>query len=205
MSTDERSPNESDETPVVIRYLSPGELVKRLNDVWLVDVRPVDEYVDARIAQSWLLPDDWHAGIDLNPVSDRPAVLICASGKRANERARQYAAGRVTGVPSEPRREIMVLDGGLHAWKKAGYPVIRNDVDPQAPAPVHRLSSLERRARIVLGTLVAALATLGVFAHSAFIWAVMLLGLSMIVSGLLNFCGTKPLLARLLSNERTPS
>jgi rhodanese-related sulfurtransferase len=92
------------------------ELRERDGGVQVLDVREHEEFAAGRVPGSVSTPyHDLHAipdGID----PDRPVAVICASGQRAAVGAsllRRHGA-----------REVWhVVDGGVPAWRRAGFPV----------------------------------------------------------------------------------
>jgi rhodanese-related sulfurtransferase len=98
-----------------------GELPAQLSaqpEIQLLDVREQVEWDEGHIRGSVFTP--WHdiRGIpgELDPA--RPVAVLCASGQRAGVAASLLAregAGRV----------IHVVDGGVPAWERLGYPVER--------------------------------------------------------------------------------
>lgn len=96
---------------------SVEEARRRLDqgDCALVDVREYPEYVEAHLAGGKLAP--------LSELRAKPALagdcgevlLLCRSGRRATEAAEIL----------ERRGDVrpVVIEGGIEAWKQAGYPV----------------------------------------------------------------------------------
>jgi rhodanese-related sulfurtransferase len=82
----------------------------------VLDVRERDEYDEAHIPGSVLTP--YH---DLHEIPDgidpqRPVAVVCASGQRA-------AVGASLMRRHGAREVFHVVDGGVPAWRRAGYPV----------------------------------------------------------------------------------
>jgi rhodanese-related sulfurtransferase len=92
------------------------ELHGRWDGVQVLDVREQAEYDEEHIPGSILMPyHDLHAVPDaIDP--QRPVAVICASGQRAAVGAsllRRHGA-----------REVWhVVEGGVGAWRRAGFPV----------------------------------------------------------------------------------
>ena len=81
----------------------------------LVDVREVNEYTDENIPGAKNAPLSRIAG---EKIEGAPAVVFhCKSGARTRMNA--LALARCTDA------EVYILDGGIEAWKAAGYPVKR--------------------------------------------------------------------------------
>ncbi len=113
-----------------LRDLPPAidvaELERRLSSsdeprALLVDVREHDEIVASRIQGLVVLPLSQFAVRFRELPTDRPLLIICASGGRSGMAsshltANGYAASNVI--------------GGMHAWERAGFPVRRGALDP---------------------------------------------------------------------------
>jgi rhodanese-related sulfurtransferase len=146
--------------------------------VLLLDVREYPEYVEGHVEGARCVP---LGDLCRNPSlagEGGEVLLICRSGRRARDAANLL---RDTG-----RFEPVVVDGGLEAWRQAGYPTCKEK------GPV----SLERQVRIAAGSLIllGALAPgLGFLPY--------LVGTGLIVAGLTNSCALGMLLARLPWNR----
>lgn len=103
----------TDATPDMVQaWLSAGEIL-------LVDVREPNEYAYERIHGALLYPLSTFDPRAL-PVEGRKLVLHCGSGKRSLMAAHKLqAAGH---------GHLTHLAGGIQAWKAAGLPVIRIDM-----------------------------------------------------------------------------
>jgi rhodanese-related sulfurtransferase len=112
-----------------LKELSPTEVhdALRAHRIVLVDVREPHEYENERIHGALLFPLSTFDPTAL-PVSDRPVVLHCGSGKRS-----AMAAARCSeaGVPVAAH-----LKGGILAWKHAHLPTV--SVGPGTGAVVDR-------------------------------------------------------------------
>ncbi|MBI3910972.1 MAG: rhodanese-like domain-containing protein [Armatimonadetes bacterium] len=161
---------------------SVRELRERLNGsgggVRLVDVREYPEFADGHIEGARLAPlSDLGRNPKLAGEADE-VILVCRTGRRAREAAailRQANGG-----------EPVIVEGGLEAWKQAGYPLRRE----QGPI------SLERQVRIAAGSLVLAgllIPGLGFLPY--------VVGAGLIFAGVTNTCAMGLLLARLPWNR----
>ena len=102
---------------VSARELSPREAEKFMRehpDVQLIDVRQGDEYAEARIAKSTLIP----LGILPARIQDldkaRPVLFYCAAGGRSGQ---ALAFAEQQGFKTA--KHIL---GGIGAWAEAGLP-----------------------------------------------------------------------------------
>lgn len=152
----------------------------------LVDVRTAAEFEEAHIEGSVLHPlSALDAGVIAKLAAGKSAcVLICRSGGRARKAAEKLAANGFAAT--------CVLDGGVMAWETAGLPLVRG----------RKTISLERQVRIAAGSLVFAGATLGYFAHPAWIALPAFVGAGLVFAGISDTCGMGLLLARMPWNKR---
>jgi phage shock protein E len=104
----------------VTRNIDPQEafaLASRSSDFYLLDVRTLGEYQQARLKGARLIPIDQLAKRLAEVPKDRPILVYCAVGSRSAQ-AVNYLARQ--GYP-----ELYNLDGGIYAWAQKGYPVLR--------------------------------------------------------------------------------
>lgn len=145
----------------------------------LIDVRTPGEFGAVHIEGASLMPLD-----RLDPTQvNGPAVLICQSGKRAEQARRQLAAAGC--------ENLAVLEGGVNAWLQAGLPVQRGK----------SVLSLERQVRIAAGLLVLTGVLLGWFAHPAYGAIAAFAGAGLVFAGITDWCGMAMLLAKMPWNQ----
>jgi rhodanese-related sulfurtransferase len=111
-------------------------------------------------------------------------VLVCRSGKRAEQARRKLAAAGCG--------NLAVLEGGVTAWEQAGLPVKRGKA----------VLSLERQVRIAAGLLVLAGVVLGFLVHPGFFGLSAFVGAGLTFAGLTDWCGMAQLLAKMPWNQR---
>ncbi|TLM66841.1 MAG: rhodanese-like domain-containing protein [Deltaproteobacteria bacterium] len=92
-------------------------LLKERADIYLLDVRTLQEYRQAHLADSNLIPIDQIERRLAEIPRNRPILVYCAVGSRSAQ-VFSYLARR--GYP-----EVYNLDGGIVAWAQHGYPVSR--------------------------------------------------------------------------------
>jgi rhodanese-related sulfurtransferase len=149
--------------------------------VRLIDVRTPAEHGEIHIEGSDLMPLD-----RLAPEQVRgPVVLVCRSGKRAEQARQKLAAAGC--------QDLAVLEGGVLAWERAGLPVKRG----------RGAISLERQVRIAAGLLVLTGVVLGFLVHPAFFGLSAFVGAGLTFAGLTDWCGMALLLAKMPWNQRT--
>jgi rhodanese-related sulfurtransferase len=162
---------------------SAQDLRKRLEEGAgvLVDVREYPEYVEAHIRGSRLVPlSDLKKNPEALPedAEGREILLLCGTGRRAEEAAAILRA--------QGRTRLVVVDGGMEAWKQAGCPTQR----------VKGPMSLERQVRIAAGALVlTGLLVPGLTPLAFFV------GAGLIFAGITNSCAMGMLLAKLPWNR----
>jgi rhodanese-related sulfurtransferase len=85
----------------------------------IVDIRTADEYKTGHIAQSKHLSlADLDNGIkQLKLDSNKPVILVCLSGSRANTASGKFKKAGFT--------EVACMDGGISAWNQAGLPLVK--------------------------------------------------------------------------------
>ena len=150
----------------------------------VLDVRTPAEFQTAHLTGSYSVPLDLlteHTE-EFAAHLDRPVVLICQSGVRA-EQAAQRLAG--TGLAN-----LHVLDGGLPALAAAGAPITRG----------RPRWAMERQVRLVAGSLVATGALASLVLPAALVLPIGV-GAGLTFSALTNSCTLGALLARLPYNR----
>ena len=147
----------------------------------VVDVRLPAEYRSMHVVPSVLLPLAEITRRRNELPRERELVLVCRTGVRARLAAAELAGFRAR-----------VLEGGITAWRDAGYPV----VEGQAHV------SLERQVRIVAGALACVGGALGVFVSPWFGLLPAFVGAGLVYAGITDRCGMAMLLGRLPYNRR---
>jgi rhodanese-related sulfurtransferase len=90
-------------------------------------------------------------------------------------------------------QEVIHLQGGLNAWKQAGYPTVINK-----NAPI----SIMRQVQIVAGSLILTGTLLGAFVSPNFLFLSGFVGAGLLFAGISNTCAMAMLLAKLPYNQR---
>jgi glyoxylase-like metal-dependent hydrolase (beta-lactamase superfamily II)/rhodanese-related sulfurtransferase len=109
---EERLPTES------IERITVPELHERAGELQILDVRERDEWEEGHIEGSLFTP--YHDLRDLPDGLDpaRPVAVLCASGQRA-------AVGASLVQRYGAREVLHVVDGGVPAWGRQGWPLVR--------------------------------------------------------------------------------
>lgn len=158
--------------------LSP-QTVAGQPDAVLLDVRTPVERREAHIEGSRHVPlDELQPESLATELTGQRVVLVCRSGKRAEQAAAKLAAAGCT--------DLSILEGGLQAWQAAGLPVLRGK----------GVMALDRQVRIAIGVLVLAGWALGQWVHPGFFGICAFMGAGLIFSGVADFCGLALILAK---------
>lgn len=169
-----------------LQVLDAKTLKQALSDrsVVLVDVREADEYAAEHLPGAELQPLSKFDPSQVRPSDGKKLVLYCRSGNRSTKAASQLLSQGV---------EVSHLDGGIMAWKQAGYPTQKT-----ANAPI----SLFRQVQIVAGSLVLLGTILGATVSPAFLLLSGFVGAGLMFSGITDTCAMGMLLAKLPYNQR---
>lgn len=93
--------------------IGPLQATRLINDgAVVVDVREPNEYATGHIRSSRNIPVGQIANRAAELPADKPVILLCASGARA-----QRAAATLR---KEGRQQVFCLEGGVSGWQQAG-------------------------------------------------------------------------------------
>lgn len=151
----------------------------------LIDVREMGEYRSEKIPGSEVMPLSKFQVTDLPRDPEKTIVLCCQSGRRSQQALNQCVAAGLENVVS--------LEGGLNAWKTAGY---QTQKDKNAPI------SIFRQVQIVAGSLVFIGTILGAFVSPKFLILSGFVGAGLVFAGVTNTCAMGMLLAKLPYNQK---
>ena len=90
--------------------------------------------------------------------------------------------------------EVLLLDGGLNAWKKAQGEVVKNTAEPLP---------LMRQVQIVAGSLIVLGVVLGYAVHEGFFLLAGFVGAGLVFAGVTGFCGMAVLLMKMPWNKNS--
>jgi rhodanese-related sulfurtransferase len=151
--------------------------------VVLLDVREAAEHGREKI------PGAIHTALStFNPAQlpqDRKVVLHCQSGRRSAQAAQKLLEAGFS--------EAIHLQGGISAWKQAGY---QTEIDRKVPI------SMMRQVQIVAGSLVVLGTTLGTLVAPQFLLLSGFVGAGLVFAGVSNTCAMAALLAKLPYNQQ---
>ncbi len=150
----------------------------------LIDVREPDEYIREHIPEAHLVPLSGFTPEDFPREHDKIAVFHCRSGGRTETAARQILK---TGF-----KEVYQLEGGLQAWRKAGYAINENK---RAPISIMRQVQITAGALVLLGVVLAVLVSPWFMALAGFV------GAGLMFAGISGVCTMATILARMPWNR----
>ena len=166
------------------------QLCDRGSGLDVVDVRTPSEYYSARCPQARNVPlerlNPQHVIDSRHKNLQGPIYLICKSGNRSEQAARQFISAGYTNVIS--------VHGGTLAWEKAGFPVRKGG---------RKIISVDRQMRIVAGSLVLAGAALGYWVQDSYIGLSAFVGAGLVFAGVTDYCPMLKTLALMPWNQRS--
>lgn len=152
----------------------------------LLDVRSRGEFASEYIEGSECDPlqsldaGAWAAKLD----GTRRCVVVCQGGIRAKQAAEKLEAAGV--------KNLVVLEGGVNAWKSAGKPCLRGE---------RCVLPLDRQMRIIMGVLVLTGVILGAVLNPAWYVLAGFIGAGMIFAGITDICPLAMVVARMPWNN----
>lgn len=154
--------------------------------VTLIDVRTPVEYDEMHIDDSRLMPLGVLDVTAVKSVSggDDPCVIICHSGKRAEQAYQKLRAGGCD--------NLAILEGGVTAWQSAGLPLIR--------AEKKRLP-LMRQVQLTIGLSVLTGSILALTVDSRFAVIAAFFGAGLTMAGATGWCGLALLISKMPWNK----
>ncbi|MCP2006091.1 rhodanese-related sulfurtransferase [Buttiauxella sp. JUb87] len=167
---------------MTIQTISPSDAKALLTKgAALIDIREHDEYARENIAEAHLLSlSAIENGDRLGPFDPFDTVIFyCQSGMRTTQNAQKL-------VDAVAPAKVLLLEGGLTAWKKDGQQILE---DKSQPLP------LMRQVQIAAGSLVLAGVILGFVVHPGFYLLSGFVGAGLLFAGISGFCGMARLLA----------
>ena len=153
------------DAPTLKQKLDRGEAV-------LIDIRESDEHAREHIVGARLAPLSAIDAHDFDRDHGKAAVFHCKSGMRTQANAAKLL--------SKGFAEAYCLQGGIEAWKAAGFPVHTN-----AKAPLE----IMRQVQIAAGSLVLIGVALGWVVNPAFFALSASVGAGLTFAGATGWCG----------------
>ncbi len=173
-----------------LQTINPQNLKQLLEkqSVTLIDVRELNEYAAEHIPGAVLLSLSKFNFGEVLQNKENQVILYCRSGNRSKIAAQKLLDAGFTRVTQ--------LDGGISAWKQAGYTTKINN-----NAPI----SLMRQVQIIAGFLVFTGTLLGVFLSPWFLLLSGFVGAGLMFAGITDTCALGILLAKLPYNQHSQS
>jgi rhodanese-related sulfurtransferase len=164
---------------ICLKPMTAQDLKRRLDagDAVLIDIRETDEQAREHVLGARLAPLSSIDSHDFDRDLGKAAVFHCKSGLRTQANAARLLARGF--------REAYFLEGGIEAWKAAGYGVHENK-----KAPIE----IMRQVQIAAGSLVLGGVALGWFAHPVFFALSAFVGAGLAFAGATGWCGMAMLL-----------
>jgi len=103
--------------PQNITAVQARELIEAQKDLYLLDVRTLQEYSEVRLEGATLVPIDQLLRRIAELPKDRPILVYCAVGSRSSQVVNYLAK-----VGYGP---VYNLKGGIWAWQLRKYPVLK--------------------------------------------------------------------------------
>ena len=158
------------DAPTVKQMLDRGEAV-------LIDIRETDEQAREHILGARLAPLSAIDTHDFDRDHGKAAVFHCKSGMRTQTNAAKLL--------SKGFAEAYYLQGGIEAWKAAGFPLHANR---KAPLEIMRQVQITAGSLVLIGIVLGWLVSPVFFALSAFV------GAGLTFAGATGWCGMALLL-----------
>lgn len=154
--------------------ISAAELKRRLDsgEAVLIDIRESDEHAREHILGARLAPLSAIDTHDFDREHGKVAVFHCKSGMRTQANAARLLARGF--------RQAYFLDGGIEAWKAAGFGVHTN-----VKAPLE----IMRQVQITAGLLILTGVVLGWFVNPVFYALSAFVGAGLTFAGATGWCG----------------
>lgn len=169
-----------------MKTMQAAELKQKLEDgsVVLIDVREPAEHNTECIENAHLIPLS-EICLEKLPAKSSTIVIHCSAGKRSIEACKKLLA-------QDCNLSVYSLEGGLFAWKKAGYPVQHLG---------GHVISLDRQVQLSAGFLVFSGVLLAAWVNHYFLFIPGFIGLGLMFAGLSGRCGMAKLLAKMPWNR----
>ncbi len=151
----------------------------------LIDIREIDEFARERIPQSKNAPLSKLDGSTIGS-EDQAIVFLCKSGARTVANAPRLKASASC--------EAFIIEGGIEAWKRAGFPVA---VDKKQPIEMMRQVQIAAGSLVVLGAVLGYAVAPGFYALSGAV------GAGLMFSGISGTCAMARILKLMPWNSTT--
>jgi rhodanese-related sulfurtransferase len=160
-------------------WLTNGEAV-------LIDVRGPVEYAGAHIKGSHSLPVEQLALNTLPDFSGKKLVLQCNTGNRSGKNCEKLKL-------NNPNLEIYSLEGGINAWRAAGFNVVESG---------KYFLPLDRQVQLTIGLMVFLGSILGLIHSINWLYFTGFIGAGLMFAGLSGICFLANVISRMPWNRK---
>lgn len=169
-----------------MKLIKPDELKQKLenDEVLLIDVREPFEHKVESIESACLIPLS-EISFEKLPSIKRPIIIHCKSGKRSADACNIL-------LKQNPNLDIASLEGGIIAWKSAGFNVKKSNSNI---IPIDRQTQIAAGSFCFIGTMLA------YFVNHSFYIIPGFIGAGLIFAGVSGWCGMAKILARMPWNK----
>jgi rhodanese-related sulfurtransferase len=148
------------------------ELLEKEKDrIKLIDIRECFEFEEERIPGACLLPMRSLAEEEFSHAKEDIGIFYCRSGRRTSLASPLIAK---TGF-----KQVYILKGGLKAWKKAGFPILKKQ---------DKIPYLIRQVFIILGISLILFSLLSLKINLYFIGGAFIIGCGLLWAGISGNC-----------------
>lgn len=170
----------------VVKNIQAQELKEILAEptTLLIDVREATERREGFIDGSIHVPLN-QITCQLIPKNKKNIALYCRSGRRSHIAAEKL-------LHENPALKVWSLDGGIIAWKEAGFAVVKS---VKSRLPIIQQTMLGAGALVLLGIVLGTLVSPVFLTISAFV------GIGLMVAGITGWCSMSMLLAKMPWNN----
>lgn len=169
-----------------VQEITPSQAKKMIDEqnAVLVDVREPAEHNAKHIPNAKLHPV---GSISAKDIEDHEQTLLvyCQKGMRGKKACSKLLA-------DNPNLQVFNISGGIESWEQNGL---------QTAQGTSNTLPLDRQVLLTVGILLLIFSTLVILSSSAFIWAVVFMGVGLVVAGSTGFCGLGRLLALMPWNQ----
>lgn len=156
----------------------------------LIDVREADEFQKQHIPYALSIPlSTLEDGFKMLSIpADKTILFQCLKGSRG-----QIACQKIKNLSSQ-NTTIMNLDGGIEAWKNAGFPVIDSSIKTSK-------ISIMRQVQMIVGFLIALSVLLGFNGFPVGFIIAGFFGFALLFAGISGWCGLALILSKMAWNK----
>ncbi|MFC4892494.1 rhodanese-like domain-containing protein [Pseudofrancisella aestuarii] len=171
----------------MIETISATALNKRLQNekIRIIDIRSEDEFKREHIEGAQNVPAE-HVDDEFCYTNDDILVFSCMSGVRTQNCSAKFKKMHA--------KEVLILQGGLNAWKKEGLKTKKNE---KAPLPIMR------QVQIIVGSIIILGVILSYTVHHHFIILSAFFGAGLLFAGVTGTCALAKVLMYLPYNKNS--